>query len=153
MTMLEHFYSCMVIFPLHPLEGVTLNLLVIVNPYVSPSNSSLFTASMPCIAVLQINQKIQQLSASLEKAKADLEEARANISKPFEHSAELAEKLKRLDFVNSELSKGGSDEIDEPIPVSDIEPVKSVKTASVMVLLRSQCIRSAISKRSYPLCN
>ncbi|MCI1269804.1 MAG: hypothetical protein LKG21_07930 [Ruminococcus sp.] len=110
----------------------------------NPANSSFFEAGTPCVAVLQgnlkytsevslgnnignirrienlagsqINQKIQQFSASLEKAKNDLEEAKSNVSKPFERSAELDEKIKRIAVVNAELSKSSND---EQIPVSD----------------------------------
>lgn len=86
------------------------------------------------LAGIQINQKIQQLSANLDKAKSDLEEAKANVAKPFERSAELAEKLKRLEYVNAQLSTDKQD--DEPVPVSDIptenEPVQA---ASVVVAM------------------
>lgn len=43
------------------------------------------------LAGIQINQKIQQLSANLDKAKSDLEEAKANVAKPFGRAEELAE--------------------------------------------------------------
>lgn len=87
------------------------------------------------LAGIQINQKIQTLSANLDKAKNDLEEAKANVVKPFERAEELAKMQKRLDFVNSELSTNQSD--DEPVPISDIpsrsdEPVQS---ASVVVAM------------------
>ena len=128
------------------------------------ANSSLLSTGTPCVAALngnlkytcevslknevgnirrienlagsQINQKIQQLSANLDKAKNDLAEAKANAGKPFERAEELAEKLKRLEFVNAELSKNNSDEIDEPVPVSDIpsenEPAKAVSVTVSM---------------------
>lgn len=47
------------------------------------------------LAGIQINQKIQQLSANLDKAKSDLEEAKANVAKPFGRAEELAEKLRQ----------------------------------------------------------
>ena len=128
----------------------------------NPANGNFFNSGTPCVAVLQgnlkytsevslgnnvgnvrrienlagiqINQKIQQLSANLDKAKSDLEEAKANVAKPFERSTELAEKLKRLEYVNAQLSTDKND--DEPIPVSDIptenEPVQA---ASVVVAM------------------
>ncbi len=128
----------------------------------NPANSNFFNSGTPCVAVLQgtlkytsevslgnnvgnvrrienlagiqINQKIQQFSANLDKAKSDLEEAKANVAKPFERSAELAEKLKRLEYVNAQLSTDKQD--DEPVPVSDIptenEPVQA---ASVVVAM------------------
>ena len=86
------------------------------------------------LAGIQINQKNQQLSANLDKAKSDLEEAKANVAKPFGRADELAEKLKRLEYVNAQLSTDKND--DEPIPVSDIptenEPVQA---ASVVVAM------------------
>ena len=128
----------------------------------NPANGNFFNSGTPCVAVLQgnlkytsevslgnnmgnvrrienlagiqINQKIQQLSANLDKAKSDLEEAKANVAKPFERSAELAEKLKRLEYVKAQLSTDKQD--DEPVPVSDIptenEPVQA---ASVVVAM------------------
>ncbi len=128
----------------------------------NPANSSIFSLGTPCVAVLQgnlkytsevslgnnvgnvrrienlaglqINQKIQQLSANLDKAKSDLEEAKANAVKPFERAAELEEKLKRLEFVNTEVSKTQID--DEPVPVSDVPTAnESVQSASVVVTM------------------
>ena len=128
----------------------------------NPANSNFFNSGTPCIAVLQgnlkytsevslgnnvgnvrrienlagiqINQKIQQLSANLDKVKSDLEEAKANVAKPFGRAEELAEKLKRLEYVNAQLSTDKND--DEPMPVSDIptenEPVQA---ASVVVAM------------------
>lgn len=128
----------------------------------NPANSTFFNSGTPCVAVLkgnlkytsevslgnnignirrienlagiQINQKIQQLSANLDKAKSDLEEAKANAVKPFERAAELEEKLKRLEFVNAEVSKTEVD--DEPAPVSDVPTVNEpVQAASVVVAM------------------
>lgn len=128
----------------------------------NPANGNFFNSGTPCVAVLQgnlkytsevslgnnvgnvrrienlagiqINQKIQQLSANLDKAKSDLEEAKANVAKPFGRAEELAEKLKRLEYVNAQLSTDKND--DEPMPVSDIptenEPVQA---ASVVVTM------------------
>ncbi len=128
----------------------------------NPANGNFFNSGTPCVAVLQgnlkytsevslgnnvgnvrrienlagiqINQKIQQLSANLDKAKSDLEEAKANVTKPFGRAEELAEKLKRLEYVNAQLSTDKND--DEPMPVSDIptenEPVQA---ASVVVAM------------------
>ena len=128
----------------------------------NPANSNFFNSGTPCVAVLQgklkytsevslgnnvgnvrrienlagilINQKIQQLSANLDKAKSDLEEAKANVAKPFGRAEELAEKLKRLEYVNAQLSTDKND--DEPIPVSDIPTENEpVQTASVVVAM------------------
>lgn len=128
----------------------------------NPANSNFFNSGTPCVAILQgnlnytsevslgnnvgnvrrienlagiqINQKIQQFSANLDKAKSDLEEAKANVTKPFGRAEELAEKLKRLEYVNAQLSTDKND--DEPMPVSDIptenEPVQA---ASVVVAM------------------
>lgn len=128
----------------------------------NPAISNFFNSGTPCVAVLQgnlkytsevslgnnlgnvrrvenlagiqINQKIQQLSANLDKAKSDLEEAKANVAKPFGRAEELAEKIKRLEYVNAQLSTDKND--DEPMPVSDIptenEPVQA---ASVVVAM------------------
>lgn len=86
------------------------------------------------LAGIQINQKIQQFSANLDKAKSDLEEAKANFEKPFGRAEELAEKLKRLEYVNAQLSTDKND--DEPMPVSDI-PIENepVQAASVVVAM------------------
>ncbi|MCM1167351.1 MAG: helicase C-terminal domain-containing protein [Ruminococcus sp.] len=112
----------------------------------NPANTTLFSSGTPCVAVLhgklnytcevslnndvgnvrrienlagiQINQKIQQLSASLDKAKNDLEEAKANMVKPFERAEELAQMQARLEFVNAELSTNQPD--DEPIIATEI---------------------------------
>lgn len=127
----------------------------------NPANSSLFSTGTPCVAALegnlkytcevslkneignirrienlagvQINQKIQQLSANLDKAKNDLEEAKANVSKPFERAGELQEMQKRLEVVNAELSENkiGISDDEEPVPVSDIPP----DTVSVTVAM------------------
>ncbi len=126
----------------------------------NPANSNFLNNGTPCVAVLQgnlkytsevslgnnvgnvrrienlagiqINQKIQQLSANLDKAKSDLEEAKANVAKPFGRAEELALMQKRLDFVNSELSKNQSD--DEPVPVSDTPVTNNpIEVASVMI--------------------
>lgn len=128
----------------------------------NPANSNFFNNGTPCVAVLQgtlkytsevslgnnvgnvrrienlagiqINQKIQQFSANLDKAKSDLEEAKANFEKPFGRAEELAEKLKRLEYVNAQLSTDKND--DEPMPVSDI-PIENepVQAASVVVAM------------------
>ena len=128
----------------------------------NPANSNFFNSGTPCVAVLQgtlkytsevslgnnvgnvrrienlagiqINQKIQQFSANLDKAKSDLEEAKANFEKPFGRAEELAEKLKRLEYVNAQLSTDKND--DEPMPVSDI-PIENepVQAASVVVAM------------------
>ncbi len=128
----------------------------------NPANGNFFNSGTPCVAVLQgnlkytsevslgnnvgnvrrienlagiqINQKIQQLSANLDKAKSDLEEAKANVAKPFGRAEELAEKLKRLEYVNAQLSTDKND--DEPMPVSDIPTENEpVQTASVVVAM------------------
>ena len=128
----------------------------------NPANNNFFNSGTPCVAVLQgtlkytsevslgnnvgnvrrienlagiqINQKIQQFSANLDKAKSDLEEAKANFEKPFGRAEELAEKLKRLEYVNAQLSTDKND--DEPMPVSDI-PIENepVQAASVVVAM------------------
>lgn len=143
----------------------------------NPANSSFFSTGTPCVAVLkgnlkyttevslgnnlgnvrrienlagiQINQKIQQLSANLDKAKNDLEEAKANISKPFERAAELAEKMKRLEYVNAELSKNQSD--DEIVPVSEDKTVDSepVKAASVVVTIPAPVMADGINLKPF----
>lgn len=81
------------------------------------------------LAGLQINQKIQQFSGNLDKAKKDLAEAKEAVSKPFERAAELAEKVARLEVVNSELSKNHIDEPDEPVYVSE-RPTEDVPEAA-----------------------
>lgn len=144
----------------------------------NPANSSFFSTGTPCVAVLkgnlkytaevslgnnlgnvrrienlagiQINQKIQQLSANLDKAKSDLEEAKANISKPFERAAELAEKMKRLEYVNAELSKNQSDD-DEIVPVSEDKTVdsKPVKAASVVVTMSAPVMADGMNPKPF----
>lgn len=100
------------------------------------------------LAGSQINQKIQQLSANLDKAKNDLAEAKNNAGKPFERAEELAEKQKRLEFVNSELSKNNSDEIDEPVPVSDIPPENEpAKAVSVTVSMPNMVIADKLNTK------
>lgn len=98
----------------------------------NPSANTFFDLDKPCIAVLhgeltyscdiatdngvgnvrrienlagiQINQKQCSLEEQLEKANKDLSEAQQNMLKPFEHGQELAEKTKRLEYVNAQLS-------------------------------------------------
>lgn len=98
----------------------------------NPSANTFFDLDKPCIAVLhgeltyscdiatdngvgnvrrienlagiQINQKQCSLEEQLEKANKDLSEAQQNMLKPFEHGQELAEKTKRLEYVNTQLS-------------------------------------------------
>lgn len=98
----------------------------------NPSANTFFELDTPCIAVLhgeltyscdvatdngvgnvrrienlagiQINQKQCSLEEQLEKANKDLSEAQQNMLKPFEHGQELAEKTKRLEYVNTQLS-------------------------------------------------
>ena len=98
----------------------------------NPSANTFFELDTPCIAVLhgeltyscdvatdngvgnvrrienlagiQINQKLCSLEEQLEKANKDLSEAQQNMLKPFEHGQELAEKTKRLEYVNAQLS-------------------------------------------------
>ena len=98
----------------------------------NPSANTFFELDTPCIAVLhgeltyscdvatdngvgnvrrienlagiQINQKLCSLEEQLEKANKDLSEAQRNMLKPFEHGQELAEKTKRLEYVNTQLS-------------------------------------------------
>lgn len=98
----------------------------------NPSANTFFELDKPCIAVLhgeltyscdvatdngvgnvrrienlagiQINQKLCSLEEQLEKANKDLSEAQQNMLKPFEHGQELAEKTKRLEYVNAQLS-------------------------------------------------
>ena len=98
----------------------------------NPSANTFFELDTPCIAVLhgeltyscdvatdngvgnvrrienlagiQINQKQCSLEEQLEKANKDLSEAQQNMLKPFEHGQELAEKTKRLEYVNAQLS-------------------------------------------------
>lgn len=98
----------------------------------NPSANTFFELDTPCIAVLhgeltyscdvatdngvgnvrrienlagiQMNQKQCSLEEQLEKANKDLSEAQQNMLKPFEHGQELAEKTKRLEYVNAQLS-------------------------------------------------
>lgn len=98
----------------------------------NPSANTFFELDTPCIAVLhgeltyscdiatdnavgnvrrienlagiQINQKLCSLEEQLEKANKDLSEAQQNMLKPFEHEQELADKTKRLEYVNAQLS-------------------------------------------------
>lgn len=113
----------------------------------NPSANTFFELDKPCIAVLhgeltyscdiatdngvgnvrrienlagiQINQKQCSLEEQLEKANKDLSEAQQNMLKPFEHGQELAEKTKRLEYVNAQLS-GNSQSINNA-PESAVE--------------------------------
>ncbi len=113
----------------------------------NPSANTFFELDTPCIAVLhgeltyscdvatdngvgnvrrienlagiQINQKQCSLEEQLEKANKDLSEAQQNMLKPFEHGQELAEKTKRLEYVNAQLS-GNSQSINNA-PESAVE--------------------------------
>lgn len=71
------------------------------------------------LAGIQINQKQCSLEEQLEKANKDLSEAQQNMLKPFEHGQELAEKTKRLEYVNAQLS-GNSQSINNA-PESAVE--------------------------------
>lgn len=71
------------------------------------------------LAGIQINQKQCSLEEQLEKANKDLSEAQQNMLKPFEHGQELAEKTKRLEYVNAQLS-GNSQSINN-VPESAVE--------------------------------
>ena len=113
----------------------------------NPSANTFFELDTPCIAVLhgeltyscdvatdngvgnvrrienlagiQINQKLCSLEEQLEKANKDLSEAQQNMLKPFEHEQELAEKTKRLEYVNAQLS--GNSQNKNHTPESAIE--------------------------------
>lgn len=113
----------------------------------NPSANTFFELDTPCIAVLhgeltyscdvatdngvgnvrrienlagiQINQKLCSLEEQLEKADKDLSEAQQNMLKPFEHGQELAEKTKRLEYVNAQLS--GNSQNKNHTPESAIE--------------------------------
>lgn len=113
----------------------------------NPSANTFFELDKPCIAVLhgeltyscdvatdngvgnvrrienlagiQINQKLCSLEEQLEKANKDLSEAQQNMLKPFEHGQELAEKTKRLEYVNAQLS--GNSQNKNHTPESAIE--------------------------------
>ena len=113
----------------------------------NPSANTFFDLDKPCIAVLhgeltyscdiatdngvgnvrrienlagiQINQKQCSLEEQLEKANKDLSEAQQNMLKPFEHGQELAEKTKRLEYVNAQLS--GNSQNKNHTPESAIE--------------------------------
>lgn len=113
----------------------------------NPSANTFFELDTPCIAVLhgeltyscdvatdngvgnvrrienlagiQINQKLCSLEEQLEKANKDLSEAQQNMFKPFEHGQELAEKTKRLEYVNAQLS--GNSQNKNHTPESAIE--------------------------------
>lgn len=56
------------------------------------------------LAGIQINQKVSTLEEQLDSASKNLNEAKSNMNKPFEHEQELAEKTKRLEYVNTQLS-------------------------------------------------
>ncbi|WP_337795033.1 LPD25 domain-containing protein [Ruminococcus bicirculans (ex Wegman et al. 2014)] len=71
------------------------------------------------LAGIQINQKLCSLEEQLEKANKDLSEAQQNMLKPFEHGQELAEKTKRLEYVNAQLS--GNSQNKNHTPESAIE--------------------------------
>lgn len=71
------------------------------------------------LAGIQINQKQCSLEEQLEKANKDFSEAQQNMLKPFEHGQELAEKTKRLEYVNAQLS-GNSQSINNA-PESAVE--------------------------------
>lgn len=60
-----------------------------------------------------------EVVSQLEKANKDLSEAQQNMLKPFEHGQELAEKTKRLEYVNAQLS-GNSQSINN-VPESAVE--------------------------------
>ena len=113
----------------------------------NPSANTFFELDTPCIAVLhgeltyscdvatdngvgnvrrienlagiQINQKQCSLEEQLEKVNKDLSEAQQNMLKPFEHGQELAEKTKRLEYVNAQLS--GNSQNKNHTPESAIE--------------------------------
>lgn len=113
----------------------------------NPSANTFFELDTPCIAVLhgeltyscdvatdngvgnvrrienlagiQINQKQCSLEEQLEKANKDLSEAQQNMLKPFEHGQELAEKTKRLEYVNAQLS--GNSQNKNHTPESAVE--------------------------------
>lgn len=113
----------------------------------NPSANTFFELDTPCIAVLhgeltyscdvatdngvgnvrrienlagiQMNQKQCSLEEQLEKVNRDLSEAQRNMLKPFEHGQELAEKTKRLEYVNAQLS-GNSQSINNA-PESAVE--------------------------------
>lgn len=113
----------------------------------NPSANTFFELDKPCIAVLhgeltyscdvatdngvgnvrrienlagiQINQKQCSFEEQLERANKDLSEAQQNMLKPFEHGQELAEKTKRLEYVNAQLS--GNSQNKNHTPESAIE--------------------------------
>ena len=113
----------------------------------NPSANTFFELDTPCIAVLhgeltyscdvatdngvgnvrrienlagiQMNQKQCSLEEQLEKVNKDLSEAQRNMLKPFEHGQELAEKTKRLEYVNAQLS--GNSQNKNHTPESAIE--------------------------------